>query len=149
MRGCASRTARRAGGAAGRRRLRTCPPVTSLLASIPSPASNGFHIGPLFFRAYGICYVFAVLAAVVITGRRWGKLGGDPTLAQECALWGFPAGLIGGGPFFLPTHWDKGPGAGGGAVALWRGGPPAWGGAARRGRGRGSGGAPPRGPTSA
>src|SRR3954452_22931667 len=27
----------------------------------PLPASNGFHIGPLFFRAYGICYVFAVL----------------------------------------------------------------------------------------
>src|SRR5919202_4975413 len=57
--------------------------VVALLAFLPSPASNGFHVGPLFFRAYGICYVFAVLAAVVITGRRWGKLGGDPALAQE------------------------------------------------------------------
>ena len=45
----------------------------SLLASIPSPAENGFHIGPLFFRAYGICYVFAVLGAVVVTTRRWEK----------------------------------------------------------------------------
>ena len=71
-------------------------PEVSLLASIPSPAENGFHIGPLFFRAYGICYVFAVLGAVVVTTRRWEKLGGDGALVQECALWGFPAGLIGG-----------------------------------------------------
>ena len=129
MRGRASRTAR-TGGAARRRRLRTCPPVTSLLASIPSPASNGFHIGPLFFRAYGICYVFAVLAAVVITGRRWGKLGGDPTLAQECALWGFPAGLIGGRIYFLLTSWNEVPDAWWGPFAIWRGGLGIWGGIA-------------------
>src|SRR4051812_50174909 len=136
MRGCASRTARRAGGAAGRRRLRTCPPVTSLLASIPSPASYGFHIGPLFFRAYGICYVFAVLAAVVITGRRWAKHGGDPALAQECALYGFPAGLIGGGVYFPLPRWEEGPPAGWGGVGAWGGGGGAWGGGARGGRGR-------------
>lgn len=30
----------------------------NLLASIPSPSSRGFHLGPLFVHAYGIAYVF-------------------------------------------------------------------------------------------
>ena len=42
-----------------------------MLASIPSPSANGFHIGPLFIHAYGLAYVVAVTAAVVITRIRW------------------------------------------------------------------------------
>ena len=102
----------------------------SLLASIPSPASNGFHLGPLFFRAYGICYVFAVLGAVVVTSRRWEKLGGDGALVQECALWGFPAGLIGGRLYFVATSWNEVPDAWWGPFAIWRGGLGIWGGIA-------------------
>jgi prolipoprotein diacylglyceryl transferase len=101
-----------------------------LLAFLPSPSSNGFHVGPLLFRAYGICYVFAVLAAVVITGRRWGKLGGDPALAQECALYGFPAGLIGGRIYFLVTSWNEVPDHWWGPFAIWKGGLGIWGGIA-------------------
>jgi prolipoprotein diacylglyceryl transferase len=101
-----------------------------LLASIPSPASNGFHIGPLFFRAYGICYVFAVLGAVVVTTRRWEKFGGDGALVQECALWGFPAGLIGGRLYFLATSWNEVPHEWWGVFAIWRGGLGIWGGIA-------------------
>jgi prolipoprotein diacylglyceryl transferase len=102
----------------------------ALLASIPSPSSNGFHIGPLFFRAYGICYVFAVLGAVVVTTRRWEKFGGDGALVQECALWGFPAGLIGGRLYFLATSWNEVPHAWWGPFAIWRGGLGIWGGIA-------------------
>jgi prolipoprotein diacylglyceryl transferase len=102
----------------------------SLLASIPSPASNGFHIGPLLFRAYGICYVFAVLGAVVVTTRRWEKFGGDGALVQECALWGFPAGLIGGRLYFLATSWNEVPHEWWGPFAIWRGGLGIWGGIA-------------------
>jgi prolipoprotein diacylglyceryl transferase len=105
------------------------PPVW-LLASIPSPASNGFHVGPLFFRAYGICYVFAVLGAVVVTTRRWEKFGGDGALVQECALWGFPAGLIGGRLYFLATSWNEVPHEWWGVFAIWRGGLGIWGGIA-------------------
>jgi prolipoprotein diacylglyceryl transferase len=101
-----------------------------LLASLPSPAENGFHIGPLFFRAYGICYVFAVLGAVVVTTRRWEKLGGDGALVQECALWGFPAGLIGGRLYFVITSWNEVPDAWWGPLAIWRGGLGIWGGIA-------------------
>ena len=34
------------------------------LPFIPSPSDNGFYVGPLFFHAYGIAYVFAVTAAI-------------------------------------------------------------------------------------
>jgi prolipoprotein diacylglyceryl transferase len=105
-------------------------PQVPLLAFLPSPAENGFHIGPLFFRAYGICYVFAVLGAVVVTTRRWEKLGGDGALVQECALWGFPAGLIGGRIYFLMTSWNEVPDAWWGPFAIWRGGLGIWGGIA-------------------
>jgi prolipoprotein diacylglyceryl transferase len=100
------------------------------LASIPSPASNGVHIGPLFFHAYGICYVFAVAAAILISRRRWAAVGGDPELAYEIAMWAFPAGLIGGRIYFdittpsqMPPHWW-------GPFAIWDGGLGIWGGVA-------------------
>jgi len=102
----------------------------SFLAFLPSPPENGFHVGPLFFRAYGICYVFAVLGAVVVTTRRWEKLGGDGALVQECALWGFPAGLIGGRLYFLATSWNEVPSEWWGPFAIWRGGLGVWGGIA-------------------
>jgi hypothetical protein len=84
----------------------------SIYAFIPSPSSNGFDIGPFFFHAYGIAYVFAVAAAILLTRWRWVRVGGTPGLIAEAALWGFPAGLIGGRIYFLittpsqiPPHW--------------------------------------------
>jgi prolipoprotein diacylglyceryl transferase len=100
------------------------------LAYIPSPSSNGFHIGPLFFHVYGIMYVFAVAAAIVVARHRWRRHGHDPDIAYEAAKWGFPAGLIGGRIYFLittpsqiPPHWW-------GPFAIWDGGLGIWGGIA-------------------
>ena len=100
------------------------------LAYIPSPADNGFSIGPFFFHAYGIAYVFAVAAAIYISRRRWGRVGGDPELCYEIAMWAFPAGLIGGRIYFdittpsqIPDHWW-------GIFAIWDGGLGIWGGIA-------------------
>ena len=99
-------------------------------AYIPSPAQNGFYIGPLFVHAYGLAYVFAVAGAIFVTRWRWRKLGGDPDLCYEAAAWGFPAGLIGGRIYFLittpsqiPSHWW-------GPFAIWKGGLGVWGGIA-------------------
>jgi prolipoprotein diacylglyceryl transferase len=99
-------------------------------ASIPSPSSNGFYLGPLFFHAYGIMYVLAVAAAIYISRRRWSAAGGDPDLVYEVAKWGFPAGLLGGRIYFLittpsqiPDHWW-------GPFAIWDGGLGIWGGIA-------------------
>ncbi|HWD77173.1 MAG TPA: prolipoprotein diacylglyceryl transferase [Solirubrobacteraceae bacterium] len=102
----------------------------SVLASIPSPATNGVYVGPFFFHAYGIAYVFAVAAAIYISRRGWARVGGDPDLAYEIAMWAFPAGLIGGRIYFdittpsqIPPHWW-------GIFAIWQGGLGIWGGIA-------------------
>jgi prolipoprotein diacylglyceryl transferase len=99
-------------------------------AFIPSPSSNGIHVGPFFVHAYGLAYVAAVVAAVVITTRRWRAVGGEPGLVQEVALWGFPAGLIGGRLYFLATSWNEVPPHWWGPLAVWHGGLGIWGGIA-------------------
>ena len=99
-------------------------------AFIPSPSQSGFHLGPLDVHVYGLMYVLAVLSAVLITRRRWRAAGEDPELVYEVAMWGFPAGLIGGRIYFLittpsqiPDHWW-------GPFAIWKGGLGIWGGIA-------------------
>jgi len=99
-------------------------------AYIPSPSTNGFSIGPFFFHAYGIAYVFAVGAAILIARWGWRRRGGDPDLIYEVAMWGFPAGLVGGRIYFdittpsqVPDHWW-------GVFAIWQGGLGIWGGIA-------------------
>ena len=56
-------------------------------AYISSPSANGFHVGPFFVHAYGLAYVFAVAAAILVTRELWRRDGGDPNLPQEIALW--------------------------------------------------------------
>ncbi len=73
-------------------------------------------------------YVVAVLAAIVITRRRWRAQGGDADLVYEVALWGFPAGLIGGRIYFVITSWDQAPHTWWGPFAVWDGGLGIWGG---------------------
>ncbi|MHB1860757.1 MAG: prolipoprotein diacylglyceryl transferase [Solirubrobacteraceae bacterium] len=97
-------------------------------AFIPSPPSNGFNVGPLFFHAYGIAYVFAVAAAILVSRRRWAKMGGNPDLVYEIALWAFPAGVVGGRIYFLITTPSQAPDAWWGAFAIWKGGLGIWGG---------------------
>ncbi|MCW2951896.1 MAG: prolipoprotein diacylglyceryl transferase [Conexibacter sp.] len=101
-----------------------------MLAAIPSPSSNGIHLGPLTLHVYGLMYVLAVIAAIVITSRRWRARGGDPELVQRVALVGFPAGLIGGRIYFLVTSWDQWHHTWWGPFAVWDGGLGIWGGIA-------------------
>jgi prolipoprotein diacylglyceryl transferase len=101
-----------------------------MLASIPSPPTDGLHIGPLFVHAYGLAYVVGVIAAVAITSRRWERQGGTRELVHEVALWGFPAGLVGGRLYFLATSWNEVPDHWWGPLAIWEGGLGIWGGIA-------------------
>jgi prolipoprotein diacylglyceryl transferase len=71
-----------------------------------------------------------VLAAVVITTRRWQALGGHRSLVEEVALWGFPAGLVGGRLYHLVTSWNEVPDHWWGPFAIWKGGLGIWGGIA-------------------
>jgi prolipoprotein diacylglyceryl transferase len=97
---------------------------------LPSPPHNGFYLGPLFVHAYGLAYVVAVLAAVAITVRRWEAHGGSRQLVYDVALFGFPAGVIGGRLYFLATSWNEVPPHWWGPFAVWKGGLGIWGGIA-------------------
>jgi prolipoprotein diacylglyceryl transferase len=99
-----------------------------MMAFIPSPAVNGFHIGPAYIHFYGLMYVVGITAAILITQRRWKALGGDPALVGDVAIWAVPAGIIGGRiyfdittPKYIPHHWY-------GVLAVWDGGLGIWGG---------------------
>jgi prolipoprotein diacylglyceryl transferase len=72
-------------------------------------------------------YAVAVIAAVIVCRRRW---GGSPELVDEVALWGFPAGLIGGRLYHVITSWDEVPHTWWGPFAVWEGGLGIWGGIA-------------------
>ncbi len=102
----------------------------SVLASIPSPTSSGFHVGPFDVHIYGLMYIVALLAAVLITVRRWEAAGGSRELVYEVAIWAFPAGLIGGRVYFLATSWNEAPHHWWGPLAVWDGGLGIWGGIA-------------------
>jgi prolipoprotein diacylglyceryl transferase len=104
--------------------------VSTLVAAIPSPPTNVLHVGPFTIHIYGLCYAVAVIAAVAITGRRWVAQGGSRELVYDVALWGFPAGIVGGRLYYLATtpgdsfeHWW-------GPLAVWHGGLGIWGGIA-------------------
>jgi prolipoprotein diacylglyceryl transferase len=101
-----------------------------VLAAIPSPSTNVIHAGPFAVHVYGLMYGVAVIAAVAITRRRWEAQGGSPDLVTDVAIWGFPAGIIGGRLYYLATtpessfdHWW-------GPFAIWHGGLGIWGGIA-------------------
>jgi prolipoprotein diacylglyceryl transferase len=104
--------------------------ILAPLASIPSPPTNGVHLGPLFIHVYGLMYVVGIALAIYITRRRWLAAGGDAGLVYDVATWAVPAGIIGGRiyfdvttPFDMPHHWW-------GPFAVWQGGLGIWGGIA-------------------
>ena len=94
---------------------------------IPSPPVSGFHIGPAFVHVYALMYLAGITAAILITRRRWSAAGGDPDLVADVALWGVPAGIIGGRIYFdITTPMDI-PHAWYGVLAVWHGGLGIWG----------------------
>jgi prolipoprotein diacylglyceryl transferase len=102
------------------------PPM--LLASIPSPDSSTIEIGPLSIHFYGLTLLVAIAAAVVITGIRWTRRGGDWDLIFRLAVWGVAAGIIGARLYHVVTSWDELPDEWWGAFAIWKGGLGVWGG---------------------
>jgi prolipoprotein diacylglyceryl transferase len=99
------------------------------LSFIPSPPTNGFHLGPLFIHFYGLMYVIGITLAVLITQRRVRGYGGDPSIVSDVAIWSVPAGIIGGRIYFdITTPSQITPHAWWGVLAVWNGGLGIWGG---------------------
>lgn len=100
------------------------------MASIPSPTSSGFPLGPFEVHAYGLMYVAAVVVALWITVRRWEAEGGSRDTVYDVVIWAFPAGLIGGRLYYVITSWGDFPPYWWGPLAVWEGGLGIWGGIA-------------------
>jgi len=99
------------------------------LLSIPSPSSGEVELGPLTLHAYGLMLLLAIAAAVVMTGIRWTRRGGDWDLVFRVAVWGVAAGIVGARLYHVVTSWDQVPDPKlRGVFEVWEGGLGVWGG---------------------
>ncbi len=103
-----------------------------LLASIPSPSQGVWNIGPIPIRAYALCIVLGVVAAVWIGERRWRARGGEPGAITDLAVWAVPFGLVGGRLYHVITDWQiyfgsEAPKRPIDALFIWEGGLGIWG----------------------
>jgi phosphatidylglycerol---prolipoprotein diacylglyceryl transferase len=118
-----------------------------LLASFPSPSRAVWDLGPIPIRAYALCIIAGIIAAIWIAERRWVARGGKRGTVSDIAVWAVIFGLIGGRLYHVITDnelyfragrdpwrafyvWEGGLGVWG-AIAL--GGVGAWIGCRRRG----------------
>jgi len=76
-----------------------------MFASIPSPPSNVIELGPISLRAYGLMIALGVVAAVLVSQKRWVARGGDPDDISAVAMWAVPAGLVGSRVYHVFTDW--------------------------------------------
>jgi prolipoprotein diacylglyceryl transferase len=102
-----------------------------VLASIPSPSSGEFDLpGPLPpVHAYGLTLLLAIVAAIWLTSRRWGRREDDFDLILRVAVWGVAAGIVGARLYHVVTSWDDVPEPKWrGVLEVWEGGLGIWGG---------------------
>ncbi len=66
-----------------------------MLASIPSPPTNVIEVGPVDIHFYGIMIGLGVIAAIMVTTRRYARMGGDTSIAERLLVWAVVAGVIG------------------------------------------------------
>lgn len=101
----------------------------ALLLFIPSPSSGQLELGPVTLHAYGLMLLLAIAAAVVVTGIRWTRRGGEWDLVFRVAVWGVAAGIVGARLYHVVTSWDQVPDPKlRGVFEVWQGGLGVWGG---------------------
>ena len=101
----------------------------NVLALIPSPSTGVLQLGPLKLNAYGAMIALGVVAAVWLSGRRLEKRGaGTREDMSAIALWGVPAGVIGGRLYHVITDWELFSDHPERIFQIWKGGLGIWGG---------------------
>ncbi len=95
------------------------------LAAFPSPSDSVWHLGPIPIRAYSLCIVLGILAAVWITERRLRQRGAPAGTAVDMAIWAVPLGIVGARVYHVLTWPEPYFGADGDpmdALRIWSGG---------------------------
>jgi prolipoprotein diacylglyceryl transferase len=88
------------------------------------------NLGPLPLRAYALCILAGVFAAVALAGRRWVARGGVEGTIADLAVWAVPAGLVGARLYHVITDNQLYRDDPLGAFKIWQGGLGIWGGVA-------------------
>lgn len=97
---------------------------------IPSPEQAVWHLGPLPLRAYALCIIAGVVAAIWIGEKRFVAAGGRPGAIGDIAIWAVPFGIIGGRIYHVLTDPELYFGDGRNpvdALKIWEGGLGIWG----------------------
>jgi phosphatidylglycerol---prolipoprotein diacylglyceryl transferase len=100
------------------------------IAAIPSPTTSVWHVLGLPVRAYALCIVLGIVAAVLIMEYRLRNRGVAPWASLDMAVWAVPFGIIGARVYHLITSPQEYFGAGGDpirALYIWEGGLGIWG----------------------
>ena len=83
--------------------------TTTVLAYFPSPGQGVWYLGPIPIRAYALCIIAGIIAAVIITERRLRARGVPAGTVIDVALWTVPLGIIAAGqPLYLCEGWATG-----------------------------------------
>ncbi|MBB5869319.1 prolipoprotein diacylglyceryl transferase [Allocatelliglobosispora scoriae] len=100
------------------------------LASIPSPTTAVWHLGPVPIRAYALCIIAGIIAACFITDRRMRARGVQPWVILDVAVYAVPFGIIGARIYHVISSPQGYFGEGGEpikALYIWEGGLGIWG----------------------
>jgi len=100
------------------------------LASIPSPSTAVWHLGPFPVRAYALCIVAGIVVAGWIMEKRLRARGAARGASLDVATWAVPFGILGARVYHLISSPQDYFGAGGDPVSalyIWEGGLSVWG----------------------
>ncbi len=110
-------------------KVRRVPLLVLPLAQIPIPPTNGFELGPLDVRFYGLVIAVGAFLALQLTVKRYERYGGDPEIAEKAGLLALVGGFLGARiGYIIPRFLSDGPhGAAyierpGDILAIWQGG---------------------------
>lgn len=106
-------------------------PASDVLAYIPSPPRGVWDIAGFPLRAYALCIIIGIIAAIWWGEKRWQQRGGQQGMVLDVAMFAVPFGLIGGRLYHVATDWRTYFGASAKPDAhwwaVWEGGLGIWG----------------------
>ncbi|WP_394279970.1 prolipoprotein diacylglyceryl transferase [Microbacterium sp.] len=76
----------------------------STFASIPSPDTSYFQVGPLTIHFYALCILTGIVVAAIWTNSRLTRRGAEPWVVIDIALIAVPLAIIGARIFHVVTH---------------------------------------------
>lgn len=104
--------------------------AAGFVTALPSPESGVWWLGPVPIRAYALCILLGIIAAIVIASHRMRARGGTGQEVMDIALWAVVLGIIGGRIYHvISSPWPYF-GEGGNladALKIWEGGLGIWG----------------------